>query len=78
MGKEEELMFTGTTPSPNPSKAISAVCIMAVRHLQLSNKSHLLEGFCSKGPHRAPISFVLPWQRLADVPSDHSPGLCLG
>lgn len=28
-GKEEELTFTRTTPSPNPSKATSTVFIMA-------------------------------------------------
>lgn len=37
-----------------------------------------LRGFCSEGPHKAPISLVLPWQSLADIPSNHSPGLCPG
>ena len=49
MAKEEELIFTGTTPSPNPRKAISTVYIMAIRHLQLSNKFHLLERLLFKG-----------------------------
>ena len=49
MGKEEELIFTGTTPSPNPRKAISTGYIMAIRHLQLSNKFHLLETLLFEG-----------------------------
>ena len=48
-GKEEELIFTRTTPSPNPSKAISTVYIMADRYVQLSNKFHLLERFLFEG-----------------------------